>query len=285
LLRSADVAMYQAKKNGKGYKLYEPGADIYTPERLAMIAELGSSINSGQLYLHYQPKIDLLSNEVLGFEALARWEHPRLGSLSPSVFVPLIETSNSIFQLTEEVLHQALMQQRQWRRDGFNYTVAINLSARNLIDDRIVNLLENLLEHYETPGNKLELEITETALMQDIYLASNYLKQISELGIHLSIDDFGTGYSSLSYLSKLPVSKIKLDREFIMGMLNSQQGDSIVRTIINLAKQLNLQVIAEGVEDVKTLNKLRDMGCDQAQGYYICRPNNWAKIEKWLKAR
>jgi len=283
LLRSADVAMYQAKKNSKGYKLYEPDTDVYTPERLTMIAEFGYSVKSGQLYLHYQPKLDLQTNKILGFEALVRWKHPSLGSLSPSIFVPLIETSNSIFQLTEEVLHQALKQEREWRRNGYNYTVAINLSARNLLDDRIINLLRNLLEHYKTPKNSLELEITETALMQDTYRASNYLKQICDLGIQLSIDDFGTGYSSLAYLKKLPVNKIKLDREFIMDMLDSLQGDSIVRTIIHLSKELNMLVLAEGVEDIMTLNKLRNMGCDQAQGYYICKPNDWVNIENWLK--
>ena len=283
LLRSADVAMYQAKKSGLGFTLYKPDTDIHTPERLTMIAELGTSINSGQLFLHYQPKINLHNNEIIGFEALARWDHPRLGLLSPNVFVPLIEMSNSIFQLTEEVLHQALSQQMSWRKSGFNYTVAVNLSARNLIDDRIVNLLENLLKHYNTPANMLELEITETTLMQDIYSATDYLKQISNLGIQLSIDDFGTGYSSLAYINRFPVNKIKLDREFIMGMLSSGHGDTIVRTIINLAKTLDLVVIAEGVEDLDTLNRLRIMGCNQAQGYHICRPNTWDKIEKWIK--
>lgn len=283
LLRSADVAMYMAKKLGGGYSFYDQDSDIHTPERLAMIAEMGSSINSGQLFLHYQPKINIITKEIIGFEALARWEHPKLGLLGPSMFVPLIEMSNSIDQLTEEVLHQALSQQMQWRKNGMNYSVAVNISARNLIDDSLILLLEKMLAYYDTPPGMLELEITETALMHDAYRATDFLKQISGLGVLLSIDDFGTGYSSLSYLQKLPIHKLKLDREFIMGMLDNYQGSKIVETIISLANTLELQVVAEGVEDQKTLDKLREMNCDQAQGYHICRPNTWENIEHWLR--
>ena len=283
LLRSADVAMYMAKKVGGGYSFYDQDRDIHTPERLAMIAEMGSSIKSGQLFLHYQPKINIVSKEIIGFEALARWDHPRLGLLGPSMFVPLIEMSNSIDQLTEEVLHQALSQQMQWRKNGMNYSVAVNISARNLIDNSLVLLLEKLLKFYDTPKGMLELEITETALMHDAYRATDYLKQIADLGVLLSIDDFGTGYSSLSYLQKLPIHKLKLDREFIMGMLNNPQGTKIVETIISLANTLELGVIAEGVEDQETLDKLREMNCGHAQGFHICRPDTWENIEHWLK--
>ena len=283
LLRSADVAMYMAKKIGGGFCFYDHDRDIHTPERLAMIAEMGSSISSGQLFLHYQPKINIVSKEIIGFEALARWEHPRLGLLGPSMFVPLIEMSNSIDQLTEEVLHQALSQQMQWRKNGMNYSVAVNISARNLIDDSLILLLEKMLAYYDTPPGMLELEITETALMHDAYRATDFLKQIAALGVLLSIDDFGTGYSSLSYLQKLPIHKLKLDREFIMGMLDNRQGSKIVETIISLANTLELDVVAEGVEDQETLNKLREMNCGQAQGYHICRPNTWENIEHWLR--
>ena len=272
-----------AKKVGGGYSFYDQDRDIHTPERLAMIAELGSSVTSGQLFLHYQPNIDLVSKKIVGFEALARWDHPRLGSLAPSMFVPLIEMSNSIDKLTEEVLHQALAQQMQWRKKGMNFSVAVNISARNLIDDSLILLLEKMLHYYDTPKGMLELEITETAFMHDSYRATDYLQQIVDLGVLLSIDDFGTGYSSLSYLQNLPIHKLKLDREFIMGMLDNQQGSKIVETIISLANALELDVIAEGVEDLKTLDRLREMNCDQAQGYYICRPNTWENIEHWLK--
>jgi len=285
LLRSADVAMYQAKHTGKGYAFYDQGNDVHTPKRLAMIAELGSSITSGQLFLHYQPKIDLKNNQVIGFEALARWDHPRMGQLSPAMFIPLIEMTNSIYSLTEEVLHQALAQQMQWRKDGYDYSVAVNLSARNLIDDRIVYLLEDLLSYYDTPPGMLELEITETALMHDTYRAVDYLKQLAKLGIKLSIDDFGTGYSSLAYLQKLPIDRLKLDREFVLTMLDDNQGNKIVETIVSLSNQLDLTVIAEGVEDKNTLDRLRSINCHQAQGYFIYRPDTWDNIQHWLKRK
>jgi diguanylate cyclase (GGDEF)-like protein/PAS domain S-box-containing protein len=285
LLRSADVAMYQAKSIGGGFAFYNRDEDVHTPERLAMIAELGSSINSGQLFLHYQPKVELKTNTVTGFEALARWNHPRLGLLGPNMFIPLIEMSNSIATLTEEVLRQALAQQQQWREAGFDYSVAVNISARNLIDDHIIGVLAELMERYETPPGKLELEITETALMHDAFRSVEFLNQLSAMGIQLSIDDFGTGYSSLAYLRNLPIDKLKLDREFIMGMLENQQGIEIVQTIINLSKTLNLEVIAEGVEDADTLDQLKLMNCDKAQGYFICRPATWDKIDEWLTTR
>ena len=279
LLRAADVAMYKAKQTGSGFGFYNSDDDIHTLERLAMIAEMGESINSGQLFLHYQPKLNLKTQEIVGFEALARWNHPRLGMMSPGMFIPLIEMTNSIHKLTEEVLDQALAQQLSWRKSGLNFSVAVNLSARNLVDDNIISLVKRLLEKYDTKPEMLELEITESALMHDPIRAVQYLNQLAELGIQLSIDDFGTGYSSLSYLRKLPIHKLKLDRQFIMDMLINEQGQSIVETIIGLSRNLELSVIAEGVEDKETLDQLKIMNCDQAQGYYICRPNTWDKIE------
>ena len=246
---------------------------------------MGESINSGQLFLHYQPKLNLKTQEIVGFEALARWNHPRLGMMSPGMFIPLIEMTNSIHKLTEEVLDQALAQQLSWRKSGLNFSVAVNLSARNLVDDNIISLVKRLLEKYDTKPEMLELEITESALMHDPIRAVQYLNQLAELGIQLSIDDFGTGYSSLSYLRKLPIHKLKLDRQFIMDMLINEQGQSIVETIIGLSRNLELSVIAEGVEDKETLDQLKIMNCDQAQGYYICRPNTWDKIEHWLKQK
>lgn len=283
LLRSADVAMYQAKHIGGGYSFYNQEVDVHTPERLAMLAEMGSSIKSGQLSLHYQPKVNLKTNEVTGFEALARWDHPRLGILEPTMFVPLIEMSNSVTSFTEEILNQALSQQMKWRINGLDYPVAVNISARNLMDDRIVTILAELLEHYNTPHNMLELEITETALMHDSCHATEYLNQIAKLGVQISIDDFGTGYSSLAYLQNLPINKLKLDRKFVVGMTENPQSKNIVETIITLSRSLGLEVIAEGVENADTLEQLKVMNCDQGQGFYICRPNTWDKILLWLQ--
>ncbi|MBT8142492.1 MAG: EAL domain-containing protein, partial [Gammaproteobacteria bacterium] len=176
-------------------------------------------------------------------------------------------------------------QQQQWIKDGQDYTIAVNISARNLIDNRLVKLLKVLLEKFDADPSKIELEITETAIMHDAYKSTEYLTQISDLGIKLSIDDFGTGYSSLAYLRNLPINKLKLDRSFIMDMLKSADRAYIVETIIKLAKALELEVIAEGVEDEVTLNNLKKMQCDTAQGYFICKPNNWDEIEHWLKRR
>ena len=153
------------------------------------------------------------------------------------------------------------------------------------MDDRLVNLIQKLLVEYDVEPAKLELEVTESAVMQDAYKAIDYLHQIARLGVQLSIDDFGTGYSSLAYLRNLPINKLKLDRSFVMGMMKDAEGESIVQTIISLAKTMKLEVIAEGVEDIETLSKLYNMNCDTAQGYYICKPNNWDFISHWLKRR
>ncbi len=283
LLRSADVAMYDAKRRGGGISLYNPQYDIHTPERLALMAELGNAIRENQLVLHYQPKINLRSGEVTSFEALVRWYHPEMGLLYPDKFIPLAEMSDTIHYLTENVLHQALAQQQAWREDGHNYSVAVNLSARNLIDERCVHQLTQLLHQYKTPAGKLELEITETALMHDPDGAVELLNQISRLGVTLSIDDFGTGYSSLSYLRRLPIDALKIDREFVSDMLHNDHDAIIVRSTIALAHNLNLKVIAEGVEDEPTLQSLSHMGCDTAQGYYISKPLDWNNMAQWLK--
>lgn len=283
LLRSADVAMYEAKRKGGGIARYDSATDKHTPERLALIAELGTAIREKQLLLHYQPKVDLKSGTVNGFEALVRWQHPQMGLLYPDKFIPLAEVSDAIHALTHAVVDCALAQQKQWHDAGHHFSVAINLSARNLIDERCVNTIETLLQEYGTESGMLELEITETALMQDPDGAVLLLNRISELGVKLSIDDFGTGYSSLSYLRRLPIDALKIDREFVDDMLNNEQDSIIVRSTIALAHNLNLKVIAEGVEDESTLTELHKMGCDIAQGYHISRPSTWHEIQAWLE--
>jgi len=282
LLRSADVAMYEAKSKGGGIQVYDRSVDKHTPERLALIAELNGAIREDQLELHYQPKVNLNSGKVSGFEALVRWQHKEMGLLYPDKFIPLAEMSDSIHHLTQAVLHIALKQQKQWYEAGHHLPVAVNLSARNLIDDRCVNILIDMLKEFETKPGMLELEITETALMQDPETAIKLLNQISELGVKLSIDDFGTGYSSLSYLRRMPINLLKIDREFVKDMLSNEQDSIIVSSTILLAHNLNLNVIAEGVEDKKTMARLNLMGCDLVQGYYISKPKPWPEIEQWL---
>ena len=282
LLRSADVAMYEAKSKGGGIQIYNRAVDKHTPERLALIADLNSAIREDQLVLHYQPKIDLTSNTVCGFEALVRWNHKDMGLLYPDKFIPLIEMSDSIHLLTQAVLKLALQQQKEWYAAGISLPVAVNLSARNLIDGRCVNSLSEMLSEFDIKPGMLELEITETALMHDPETAMNLLNEISKLGVKLSIDDFGTGYSSLSYLRKMPIDSLKIDREFVSDMLTNHQDSIIVSSTVALAHNLDLNVIAEGVEDADTMDKLKQMGCDLVQGYYISKPKAWPDIKKWL---
>ncbi len=283
LLRSADVAMYEAKRNGGGIKVYDVNDDKHTPERLALIADLNGSIRDNQLELHFQPKIDLASGKASGFEALVRWQHKKLGLLYPDKFIPLAEMSDSIHFMTEAVIDLALKQQSQWYKKGFHLPVAVNLSARNLIDERCLQFIQRSLERYQIQPGMLELEITETALMQDPETAVEILNKIAKLNIKLSIDDFGTGYSSLAYLRRLPINLLKIDREFVSAMLSRTQDSIIINSTIALAHNLRLQVVAEGVEDIPTLKRLRKMGCDFAQGYSICKPKSWSEIENWLE--
>ncbi len=282
LLRSADVAMYEAKSRGGGIAFYDAASDRYSPERLAIMAELGNAIREGQLCLHYQPKFELHQQRVTGFEALVRWQHPKLGLLYPDRFIPFAEVSDVIHPLTLAVLRLALEQQRQWKAAGHRFSVAVNLSARNLVDDRCADMIHGLLQEYGTQPGELELEITETALMHDPEGAAGRLERITALGVRLSIDDFGTGYSSLGYLRRLPIHALKIDRLFVMEMLANEQDANIVRSTIGLAHNLNLQVVAEGVESAEIQSLLEQMGCDLIQGYHLSRPKPWAEMADWL---
>ena len=282
LLRLADVAMYEAKRSGSGCAYYDHQFDSYTPERLALMQELRAAIIHDQLVLHYQPRLNLSTGEVAGFEALVRWQHPQRGLLPPGVFLPLAEMSDVIHALTLAVLEQALSQLREWSRQGLRYSIAVNLSARNLINEQCFIRLRQLIEHYGCDPSLLELEITETALMHDPAGAAKLIEGLALLGIKFSIDDFGTGYSSLAYLRQLPIQALKIDRTFVMDMVRNEQDATIVKSTIALAHNLKLVVIAEGVEDGEALKMLREMGCDEAQGYFISKPEPANVIERWL---
>ena len=272
LLRSADVAMYDAKRKGGGHALYDRSLDQYTPERLSLVAELDAAIRARQLILHYQPKQDLRDGANCGFEALVRWEHPRLGLLQPEAFLPMAELGETIHPLTDLVLDLALAQLRRWHDTGVRCTVAVNLSARNLIDDRCVGTLRTLIDKHGVDPAFLELEITETALMLDPDQAAARLDRIAALGVRIAIDDYGTGWSSLGYLHRLPIHALKIDRLFVRNMAGNEHDAIIVRSTVALAHSLGLQVVAEGVEDARTRELLRGMGCDQIQGYFLSRP-------------
>ncbi len=283
LLRSADVAMYEAKRKGGGLAFYDREQDQHSPQRLAIMSELGTAVRQRQLCLHYQPKVDLASGRIAGFEALVRWRHPQQGLLYPDAFIPIAELSDVIHQVSHQVLDLALEQQKQWCDQGCEFSVAVNLSARNLIDDRCYHLVLELLQEHRVAADMLELEITETALMLDPEGAVKLLRRIADLGVKIAIDDFGTGYSSLAYLRRLPIDALKIDRVFVRDMLASGQDAIIVRSIIALAHNLNLRVVAEGVEDAAALQSLREMHCDLAQGYYIGRPAPCDAVTRWLQ--
>jgi predicted signal transduction protein with EAL and GGDEF domain len=284
LLRSADVAMYGAKHAGLGVRVYDPDMDQHTPKRLALISDLGRAVRERQLVLHYQPKLDLRSGRITGFEALVRWQHPQLGLLYPGDFMNLAEMSDVIHDLTIEVFGQALQQQQRWRAAGLEYAVSINLSARNLLDRRCMQSLEELVARYRAEPGSVELEITETALMVDPEGAVTVLNRLAEAGVLLSIDDYGTGYSSLAYLRRLPIYALKIDRTFVQDMLYDEQDAVIVRSTVGLAHNLKVLVVAEGVEDVATLAMLGQMECDMAQGFQLSKPLPADAVPAWLEA-
>jgi diguanylate cyclase (GGDEF)-like protein/PAS domain S-box-containing protein len=272
LLRSADVAMYEAKRKGGGLAVYDRSLDQNSPERLGLIADLNDAIRLRQLCLHYQPKLELKTGKHVGFEALVRWQHPRLGLLAPESFLPLAELSETIHPLTELILDMAVTQLRRWRDAGISSSISVNLSARNLIDDRCLLAIRDLLETHAIERGGLEVEITETALMHDPGQVAERLDRIAALGVSISIDDYGTGYSSLGYLHRLPINALKIDRLFVTDMRNGVHDAIIVRSTIALAHSLGLIVVAEGVEDATTQELLHGMGCDQIQGYHLSLP-------------
>ena len=284
ILRSADVAMYEAKRKGGGIAIYDRGLDQNSPERLALVADLNQAIRERQLSLHFQPKLDLRTGRNAGFEALLRWQHPRLGLLMPGSFLEFAELSETIHPLTDLVLELAVAQLRDWRARGIASSIAVNLSARNLIDDRCLLTIRSLMQEYRLEPGALEVEITETALMHDPEQAAERLDRIAALGVKISIDDYGTGYSSLGYLHRLPINALKIDRLFVTDMRNGMHDAIIVRSTIALAHSLGLLVVAEGVEDGETQEMLAGMGCDQIQGYYLSKPLPAEQLGPFLAA-
>lgn len=282
MMRFADVAMYRAKQSLQGVAIYDSAFDPHSPKRLELMGALGRAIREDELTLYLQPKIHLQTHKVYGFEALLRWNHPDLGFIPPNDFIPIVEHSNLIYPMTLWVLDNGLRYCRHWLDCGYDISIAMNLSARNLLDDRIVLDLKRMLQKYGVPAKCCELEITESTIMADPARAEAALQRIHALGVHLSVDDFGTGYSSLSYLKRLPVQSLKIDSSFIRSMLTDEQDEIIVRSIVQLAHNLGLQVVAEGVENIQVYQKLVDIGCDHAQGFYMGRPVSLDEADNWL---
>ena len=283
LMRMADVAMYVAKRAARGFALYDAASDEHNPRSLTLLGELRSAIDLDELVLYYQPKVDLKTRHVNGVEALVRWQHPQHGLMPPEEFVPLAEQTGLIRVLTLWVLKETLRQQELWRQNGIELDVAVNISARNLQDAQFPERIAKVIDMFSRSSKGLRLEITETAIMQDPDRAQNVLDQIDKMNVLLSIDDFGTGYSSLTHLRKLPVQEVKIDKSFVMGMFKSENDAVIVRSIIDLAHNIGLRVIAEGVEDESTCNTLVQLGCDAGQGYYFGEPMPPDALNTWLK--
>ncbi len=282
LIKRADVAMYVAKNSDTGYALYDSRDDLNSPNRLVLASQLRQSIENDELVLHFQPKVSLRTGAVYGVEALVRWQHPHLGLLFPNDFIPHAEGSGLITPLTFWVLDAALRQHYHWRQAGVELVVAINLSVRNLQDMELPGKVAARLEAWRIAPQWLELEITESAIMNDPARAQKILSRLDDMGVQISIDDFGTGYSSLAYLKQLPVDEIKIDRSFVMDMLHDESNRTIVQSTIDLGHNLGLKVVAEGVEDMECWNLLRTQGCDAAQGYYISRPISGDELAEWL---
>lgn len=286
LMRCADVAMYVAKQRSLGYCFYSEDADTHSPDHLVLVTELSKAIRENELVLHFQPKIHLNDQSLAGAEVLVRWRHPLRGLVPPGRFIPVAEATDLIRPLTHWVLENAIKQARQWRDEaGMEIKLAINISARNLLDQQLPDLVQALLDKYDIPAGLIELEITESAVMADTKMAREILQAIGELGVEISIDDFGTGYTSLGYLDYLPIDKLKIDLSFVRNMLDNDHDAKIVRTITNLAHDFGLSVVAEGIETVAIQKALLKLGCDQGQGYYISPPLASDKLLSWLEKR
>jgi diguanylate cyclase (GGDEF)-like protein len=275
LLRHADTAMYAAKAGEDPVVVYSEELDHGRAERLTLLADLTLAFERDELELRYQPQLNLHTGQIASVEALVRWRHPEHGLLGPDEFIPLAESSGLIEELTRQVLGQALRQCRRWRDDGLDVMIAVNLSAHSVNN---LNLAENVaaaLAAADLPADRLIMEITESSVMGDPRRTVPILQGLADIGVTLSLDDFGTGYSSLAYLQKLPVREVKIDKSFVMGLIGGCEAHAssvLVRSILTLAGNLDLRVVAEGVENADVLELLRGLGCDVVQGYHIARP-------------
>jgi diguanylate cyclase len=285
LVQRADVALYVAKSNHTGYAMYEAHADEYSPERLAVLGDLRRAISEDALVLHYQPKIGLGNGITTGVEALVRWNHPSRGLIPPDEFIPLAERTSLIEPLTDWVLKTAMTQARRWSEDGLTLPIAINISARSLIDQDFATRVHHLLAETGVSPDLIELEVTESAIMTDPIRARYVLEQLHDLDLRLAIDDFGTGYSSLAYLRDLPIDVLKIDQLFIRDMLTRPADHVIVRSVIELARNLGLETVAEGVEDADTAADLAANGCTVGQGYFWSRPLTAEAFVTWHVAQ
>ena len=282
LLQRADVAMYVAKRSNKGFTVYDVNVDQHSLRQLAISSELKNAIETNQLVLYYQPKVDLRTNRLSGVEALIRWRHPKHGLLLPDEFIPLAEQSGLIKPLTIWVLHHALAECQRCLDNGHDIRVSINLSMANLSDLSFADEILSILNQHSVGSGRLKLEVTETALMEEPENVIKALHRLNAMGLRISIDDFGIGYSSLTYLQQLPVNELKIDKSFGLSLVDDPNSVVIVRSTIDLAHKLGLRVVAEGVESQETLELLEQLGCDAVQGFYLGKPMPMKEMLTWV---
>lgn len=271
-LSNADSAMYSAKRDGRSYTVYGSFGSQDHKHRTNLVGQLRTGISRRELFLEYQPKFNLETGIATGVEALVRWQHPEFGMISPAVFIPAAEQTGVIKPLTMYVLEEAIEQAAVWHQANRPMDLSVNVSASTLSDGELPDQLMSLLERNSLPPERLIIEITETAFMKNPEQALNVLERIHQMGISISIDDFGTGYTSLMYLKSMPVDEVKIDMIFVQKMVEKKGDLAIVRSIIDLCKNLEIIVVAEGVENVETMEKLYELRCDLAQGYFFARP-------------
>jgi diguanylate cyclase (GGDEF)-like protein len=281
LLRQADTAMYDAKRSRTGVVVFDAARHTDNSGQLALVEELRTALQTDQLKLHYQPQVDVGTGRAVGVEALVRWQHPDRGLMGPAEFLPLAEVHGLMGALTQAVLSEAVAQTAIWRRRGVYLRMSVNLSVSNLLDLNLPEQVRQLLLLHEVPPSAMVLEVTETVLMSDATSSLAVVTALTELGTTVSIDDFGTGYASLTYLRELPVAELKLDRSFTVDLLTDTRAAMIIRSTIELAHELGLRVVAEGVEHVSILDRLRELGCDESQGYLHSPPLSADQLISW----
>lgn len=278
LMQRADIAMYQAKEHRTGFELYIAERDVHSLDRLGLLGELRRALDGDELILHFQPWARLDTGDIVGAEALVRWQHPERGLLSPGEFIPLAEQTGIMRPLTLRVLEMSLCQARAWHDEGLDLIVAVNLAVPNLLDKRLVEDVAGLLARWEIPANRLELEVTENVIMADPARCLEVLQRLEAVGVGLSLDDFGTGSSALAYLKRLPVDKLKIDKSFVLNMDRDEADAVIVQSTVELGRRLGLCVIAEGVESEEVWTQLRSLGCTLVQGFLLARPVSAAEL-------
>ena len=282
LLRLADTAMYNAKQGQTGYSFHREQVEARSPDQLAIVVEMRSALERNEFELYYQPKIHLRSGLMTRAEVLLRWMHPKRGMVVPAVFIPIAERTGIIHAMTDWLFERAMAQARAWQDAGAPVHLAVNISAKSLLDQSLPTKVQALLDRWQVDPRFLKIEITESSIMADPAHALAIMSMLQSMGVRLSIDDFGTGFSSLTHLRQLPIDEIKIDKSFVGGMRTSEADAAIVRAVIDLAHHLGKQVCAEGVEDEATLVMLRESGCDLAQGYWISRPVSAPDLMQWL---